>query len=179
MTVKLFMFLLRNGISQPGRAKALRLLQPLGSTQNQSLGFMSEPSKQYAYFTITASFAPEEITRRTGVSPTESWRKGDLHPKRRMERKFNRWSLRSRLTTDYSLENHIRDVLAQLEQNPSEFQKLTQEFSGCMQLVGYFHEGYPGLHFDTALVQGLAKYGLSIDFDFYQLWSDARENIET
>ena len=45
-----------------------------------------------------------------------------------------------------------------------------------MQLVGYFHEDYPGLHFDTDLVAGLAKYGLSVDFDFYHLWSDQRED---
>ncbi len=45
-----------------------------------------------------------------------------------------------------------------------------------MQLVGYFHEGYPGLFFDAPLVHGLAKYGLSISFDFYELWSDGRED---
>lgn len=137
---------------------------------------MSEPSEHYAYFTITDSFDPGEITRRVGVSPTDSWKKGDLHPKRRMERKFSRWCLRSRLEAYSELEDHIRDVLEQLEQNPSEFQKLAKEFSGCMQLVGYFHEGYPGLHFDSSLVQGLAKYGLSVDFDFYELWSDGRED---
>lgn len=140
---------------------------------------MSEPSEQYAYFTITNSFDPEDITRRVGVSPTDSWKKGDLHPRRAMERKFSRWCLRSRLGNDSELEDHIRDVLEQLEQNPSEFQKLAKEFSGCMQLVGYFHEGYPGLHFDMLLIQGLAKYGLSVDFDFYELWSDAREDTET
>ena len=140
---------------------------------------MSEPSEQFAYFTITDSFDPEDITRRVGVSPTYSWKKGDLHPRRRMERKFSRWSLRSRLGTDSELEDHIRDVLEQFEQNSSEFQKLAQEFSGCMQLVGYFHEGYPGLHFDPLLIQALAKYGLSVDFDFYELWSDGREDTET
>jgi hypothetical protein len=140
---------------------------------------MSRPSEQYAYFTITDSFDPEEITHRTGVNPTDSWKKGDLHPKRGMERKFSRWSLCSRLEADRSLEDHIRDVLVQLEQNPSEFQKLAREFCGCMQLVGYFHEGYPGLHFEADLIEGLAKYGLSVDFDFYQLWSDGREDTQT
>ena len=137
---------------------------------------MSEPTEQYAYFTITDSFDPEEITRRAGISPTDSWKKGDLHPKRRMERKFSRWSLRSRLGTDRPLEEHISDVLAQFEQNPSELEKISREFSGCMQLVGYFHEGYPGLHFDATLIQELARYGLSVDFDFYELWSAGRED---
>jgi len=137
---------------------------------------MSQPSEQYAYFTITDSFDPEEITRRVGVNPTDSWKKGSLHPSRGMERKFSRWSLRSRLGTDCSLEDHIKDVLSQLEQNSTEFQKLAKEFGGGMQLVGYFHKGYPGLHFEASLIEGLAKYGLSVDFDFYELWSDGRED---
>ena len=141
-----------------------------------SLDLMSRPIEQYAYFTVTDSFDPQEITRRVGVSPSESWRQGELHPRTRLERKFSRWSLRSRLTDDRPLEEHIGDVLAQLEQNPSGFTAVAQEFQGCMQLVGYFHEGYPGLHFDPTLVQRVAKYGLSIDFDFYNLWSDARED---
>jgi hypothetical protein len=58
---------------------------------------MSEDNEQYAYFTITDSFDPAEITRRIGVEPTKAWRKGDLHPKNQMERKFSRWSLASRL----------------------------------------------------------------------------------
>jgi hypothetical protein len=36
-----------------------------------------------------------------------------------------------------------------------------------MQLVGYFHAGYPGLGFDRELVEKLATYALSVDFDFY------------
>ncbi len=137
---------------------------------------MSQPSEQYAYFTITDSFAPDEITRRVGVAPTDSWQKGELHPTRGLERKFSRWSLRSRLASDSSLEDHIKDVLEQLDQSPSAFQLVSNEFEGCMQLVGYFHQGYPGIHFTAQIVQGLSKYGLSVDFDFYELWSDGRED---
>jgi hypothetical protein len=137
---------------------------------------MSRPIEQYAYFTVTNSFEPEEITRRVGIAPTESWRKGDRHPTRDMDRKFSRWSLRSRLSDDCSLEEHITDVLAQLDQNTIAFQEIAAEFGGYMQLVGYFHEGYPGLNFDSELVKGLAKYGLGVDFDFYNLWSDGRED---
>lgn len=137
---------------------------------------MSQPNEQYAYFTIADSFDPDEITRRLGVEPSDSWRQGDIHPRTRMERKFSRWCLNSRLAHSEPLETHIADVLAQLDQNADAFASISKEYGGCMQLVGYFHEGYPGLDFDAQLVARLARYGLSVDFDFYQLWSDARED---
>ncbi len=82
---------------------------------------MSQPNEQYAYFAVTGSFDPEEITRRTGISPGDSWRTGDLHPRTRLERKFSRWSLHSRLPRSQPLEAHIKDVLARLDQNPGVF----------------------------------------------------------
>jgi Domain of unknown function (DUF4279) len=136
---------------------------------------MSQPNEQLAYFTLTGSFDPEEITRRAGVDPSDSWRKGDAHPRTMLERKFARWSIESRLPHNEPLEAHIKDVLAQLDRNPDGFATLSREYDGCMQLVGYFHEIYPGLQFDADLVARLGKYGLSVDFDFYYLWSNDRE----
>jgi hypothetical protein len=136
---------------------------------------MSQPNEQYAYFALTGSFDPEEITARAGVDSSDSWRAGDLHPRTRRERKSSGWSLHSRLPRSEPLEAHIKDVLARLDQNPEGFASLSRDHGGCMQLVGYFHEGYPGLNFDADLVAGLGRYGLSVDFDFYHLGSDARE----
>jgi hypothetical protein len=45
-----------------------------------------------------------------------------------------------------------------------------------MQLVGYFHSYYPGLSFDRRVVESLAEYGLSVDLDFYYLYSGRRED---
>jgi hypothetical protein len=41
-----------------------------------------------------------------------------------------------------------------------------------MQLVAYFKTNYPGLHLRRELVESLAEYALSVDFDFYYLYSD-------
>lgn len=137
--------------------------------------FMSQPNEQYAYFAVTGQFDPHEITSRAGVGPNDSWRTGDLHPRTRLERTFSHWSLHSRLPRDEPLESHIKDVLDRLNQNREGFASLSRDYGGCMQLVGYFHEDYPGLHFDADLIAGLGKYGLSVDFDFYYLWSDRRK----
>lgn len=134
-----------------------------------------ESNRQYAYFAVYGDFEPDEITSFAGTAPSESWRKGDIHPRRRHERKQSHWSLRSRLPEEAELEQHILDVLAQMEMNSEAFQDISSRFGGCMQLVGYFHDFYPGLHLETQLVQGLARFGLAMDFDFYALWSDARD----
>jgi hypothetical protein len=84
--------------------------------------------------------------------------------------------LYSRLARSDEFELHIADVLAQLDQNTDGFVKLSETYQACMQLVGYFHSNYPGLYFSPQTVQGLAKYKLGVDHDFYYLHSDARED---
>jgi hypothetical protein len=135
----------------------------------------AETNRQYAYFSVHGDFEPDEISRVVGVPPTESWKKGDLHPRRRLERKQSHWRLRSRLPESAQLELHILDVVEQLDENPSAFEQVSGRFGGCMQLVGYFHDDYPGLQFEQQIVQALARFRLSVDFDFYVLWSDARD----
>ncbi|MBY0227803.1 MAG: DUF4279 domain-containing protein [Gemmataceae bacterium] len=137
---------------------------------------MIEDNQQYAYFAVCEGFDPAEITARVGVPPTESWRQGDVCPRTRMERKSSRWSLCSRLARSQQLEDHIADVLVQLGANPGAFAEVSREFGGVMQLVGYFHREYPGLHFERAITEELAKYSLAVDFDFYYLYSHHRED---
>jgi hypothetical protein len=137
---------------------------------------MVEDNQQYAYFSVWDGFDPSEITVRVGVQPTECWQRGDICPRRQMERKFSRWSLYSRLGRDQELEAHILDVLAQLDANPEAFRAVSQEFGGVMQLVGYFYREYPGLHFARAVTERLAWYSLAVDFDFYGLYSHRRED---
>ena len=135
----------------------------------------AETNRQYAYFSVYGDFNPEEITMVVGVPPSEAWRKGDTHPRRGYERKQSHWSLRSRLPEAAELEQHILDVLSQMDKSAEAFRNISARFGGCMQLVGYFHDCYPGLHFEQELIEGLARFGLSMDFDFYALWSDARD----
>ena len=137
---------------------------------------MKKKNELYAYFTVTGDFDPADITAQVGVKPSESWRKGDLHRGNRLERKFSRWSLHSRLARTADLEDHVRDVLAQLEGHTEAFQSISANLGGCMQLVGYFYVQYPGLHFERAIVEGLSKFSLCVDFDFYYLYSDERED---
>jgi hypothetical protein len=137
---------------------------------------MTEPNEHYAYFTLTGDFDPMDISKLVGVKPTESWHKGDVNPHTQIERKFSRWSLYSRLDRNCSLDDHIGDVIQQLRENKSRFVEASSKYGGQMQLVAYFKSGYPGLGFDRELVKSLAEFSLSVDFDFYYMYSDRRED---
>jgi hypothetical protein len=139
---------------------------------------MVEDNQQYAYFTITGSFDPIDITERIGIQPTECWKQGEICHRTHRGRKFSRWSLHSRLDRNNELEAQIRDVLAQLDTNATAFASVSQEFGGCMQLVAYLYRDYPGLHFERDITAGLARYSLSVDFDFYWLYSYDRESTD-
>jgi hypothetical protein len=87
---------------------------------------MTDANEQYAYFTVTGEFYPAEISRAVGVQPTECWKRGEINPRTQLERKFNRWSLVSRLERQHPLEAHIRNVLDQLGSDTPAFVSFRQ-----------------------------------------------------
>jgi hypothetical protein len=135
-----------------------------------------DENQQYASVSLRGDFDPAEITGRGGLAPSECWRKGDLCPRTRRERRVSRWKLDSRLDRGRGLEDHIRDVLARLDAETTGFAEVAREFGGCMQLVGYFYRDYPGLYFDREITEGLGRLSLAVDFDFYGLDSPRRED---
>ena len=139
---------------------------------------MVDNNQQYAYFAVYGDFDPDGITARVGIRPTECWRRGDVCPRTKRERNSCFWSLHSRLDRGQELEAHIADVLDQLDANQAAFGALSREFRGCMQLVAYFNREYPGLHFEPEITEGLARYSLAVDFDFYWLYSKKREGTD-
>jgi hypothetical protein len=139
---------------------------------------MVEDNEQYAYFAVGGDFDPAEITARVGIQPTECWCRGDVCSRTRRERTASRWKLYSRLDRGRELEVHIRDVLAQMGTNSEAFASLSKEFGGVMQLVAYLRRDYPGLHFDRDITEGLGRYALAVDFDFYWLYSSRREDTD-
>jgi len=128
---------------------------------------MQKPDTWYAYFHVRGSFDPDEVTRSVGVRPTEKARTGDPIGTGSKKRPCSFWALHSRLGPSDPLEEHVRDVLDQLEGHRDAFEKLSRELGGTMQLVGYFRDVNPGMHFDLRTVEKTAAFGLCIDCDFY------------
>lgn len=138
---------------------------------------MPECDRQYAYFSITGSFNPDEITSLLRVIPTQSWAEGDPHPKNPSKRKFSKWSLYSRLDESEPIEKHVCDVLDQLDRNVEGFIHVSELHHGTMQMVGHFYAMYPGWSFDANTILRLARYSLCFDFDFYEYHSDDINNV--
>ena len=129
--------------------------------------FMQKPDTWYAYFHVRGSFDPDEVTRKVGVTPTETKREGDVIGIGPKQRPCSLWALHSRMGSSASLEEHVRDVLDQLDSQKKAFEKISRELDGTMQLVGYFRKVDPGVHFDQEIVRRIAEYGLCINCDFY------------
>jgi hypothetical protein len=139
---------------------------------------MTKDNEQYAYFTVSGDFDPKVITDRLGIEPSESWQKGTLNRRTNYERKFSRWSLNSRLDHSAGLGDHVKDVLDQTCNRATAIRELAQEFNCLVQLVGYFHNDYPGFCLNSTQIAGLATLNVGIDCDFYYLYSHAREDSE-
>ena len=126
-------------------------------------------NKCYAYFMVFGSFHPARITERVGINPTESCLEGEPVKGTKVVRKSSRWILSSRLDTTATLEQHVADVLTQLDAKKDKFRQLSAELGGIMELVGYFYADYPGLTFERDVIARLSEYSLSVDCDFYYL----------
>ena len=139
---------------------------------------MTKPNECYAYFVVKdEELEIDKISALLGVAPTEAWSKGDLSGMR-LERKFGLWALHSRRPRSEELEEHVKDVLLQMDANPQAFLDASTTYDGVMQLVGEFHEIGVGLHFTQRIIERLAFYRLCVDFDAYYLYSDSRECTE-
>ena len=140
---------------------------------------MTKPNDCYAYFAVKSeTLEIEKLTALLGVAPTKAWAKGDLTPTGR-ERQFSSWSLHLRRSRTNELEEHVENVLLQMDANSEAFLGVSTTYGGIMQLVGEFHEIGVGLHFTKPVIDRLAHYGLCVDFDAYYLYSDARECSES
>jgi len=136
---------------------------------------MTEPNSCYAYFAVYGDdIDPAGLTQELGVAPTKEWRKGDLDPRHR-ERSTGHWALYSRLDRTAELEDHLHDVLLQMDANAEAFHAVASRFDGIMQLVGHFHDIGAGLNLSKSALARLAFYGLHLDLDSYYLYSDSRE----
>lgn len=124
-----------------------------------------------AYFTITGTFNPEEITEAVATKPTKAWNRGDKHPQSPARYRFSRWSLYSRLDRSQCIQTHISDILDHMDENTDGFLHISELYGGVLQVVDHFYRMCPGWSFDKRTILRLAQYSLSPDFDFYAYYA--------
>jgi Domain of unknown function (DUF4279) len=93
---------------------------------------MAAADTWYAYFMVRGTFDPDEITTRLGIVPSGTAREGEPLPKGPLRRKCSRWELRSRIEEAAPIEEHVKDVLDQLDANKSGFLQLSREHDATM-----------------------------------------------
>ena len=122
----------------------------------------------YAYFRVIADDLPlDDITRRMGIAPTESWHRGA--PGRFIRPlPHSGWCLRSRIPeSNVTLSAHLQDVLALLMPRADIVRALSDTYGTWLVCVGAYTEASPGLGLDAAEVDAMSRLGVGLDCDLY------------
>jgi hypothetical protein len=119
--------------------------------------------ESYAYFYLAGRFDPDEITRRVGVTPSETARAGDAIGSTGIKRQNSLWALHSRLQPSAPVDLHVRDVLDQLDRNRLAFEELSHEVGGIIEIVGFSREFAPAVSLEREIVERLAQYVVRLD----------------
>jgi len=139
---------------------------------------VNEPNEFEAYFIVSGDFDPAEITGAMGLEPSDQCRKGDRFGKeQQVERKFSRWRLRSRLPRASFLEEHVTDVLEQLEPVKHRVAALSSLLEPRIHGVAFFNDSASGFFFTPETISALAELKLAFDVALYYEGGDENADI--
>lgn len=146
---------------------------------------MSEEKKQFieqdefcVSLTITGDdLDPDEITSRLGSSPTDSWRRGDVIPRktRSLTATGGVWGISTKRSTR-DIEEQLTELFAKLNSDPKVWSSLTSRYDAylfCGVFLSWFGHGFsmsPRLH------RLLADRNLVITFDIYDEYDHDADN---
>ena len=115
---------------------------------------------------------PEEITKELLITPTKSWKKGDVIPNRnnKVLRKQSTWELISSKAPYESIENQIESLLIQVEKNKNTFRSLAKKNFGELAIAIYLYDSFNlGICLSKEILKKITDLGIGIDFDIYFL----------
>lgn len=101
---------------------------------------------------------PEEITNLLKISPTSTWKLGDLIGKSILGHEHNGWSLKSNLENSVDLEEHIIYVLQKLQPSWQKLVDICYQYDAEISCVIYSYEAQaPAIHFDKDIIGRVAE----------------------
>jgi len=112
---------------------------------------------------------PESVTRDIGITPSRTWYKGDTRPKTLLIEKKNGWELKSALSEESSLSEHVNYLLSIMEPARKQLKEVTRKCYSLLACVIYVDEEMPEIHFDFDVIQRLADLNPRLDIDVYCL----------
>ena len=123
---------------------------------------------------IDEDCSPDEISRFTGLKPTSIWLKGQLVPKTSLYRKHNGWRLKSPLSVESTLADHVNYLLTAVEPFSEKLKEFTSRCSLLLTCAVYFYEEMPELYMDQQTITRLANLNLGLDIDLYYTGSSPK-----
>ena len=144
-----------------------------------------ETGNSYVYFTFKGdSFDTGEVTNRLGITPTDSWRKGDKgFYKTAVE--FAMWRLCTAKGKEYiQIDNLVDEIVSKLYDKIEIINDLKRQFQldSVLEIVLYVdtneNNSTPSLGHDLKTIEFLYRTGTTTDVDIYRFNSAINETNE-
>lgn len=119
---------------------------------------------------------PDLITQQVGLQPSKAYRKGDpvswadkVQPRFRARAiyKHGSWQLASRVEPQSELEDHVRDLMAQVRPCWDAMRAAIQQHDGDLDCAAYGYEYVPALWLPAELLSEIGGLGLSLGISVY------------
>jgi hypothetical protein len=134
-----------------------------------------ETGSSYVYFALKGdSFDTDEVTKRLGITPTDSWRKGDKgFYKSAVE--FAMWRLSTDKGKEYiQIDNLVDEIVSKLYDKIKIINDLKRQFQldSVLEIVLYIDtnedNSTPALGHDLRTIEFLYRTGSTTDVDIYR-----------
>jgi hypothetical protein len=144
-----------------------------------------ETCNSYVYFALTGdNFDTDEVTNRLGITPTDSWRKGDKG-KYKPIIEFASWKLSTDKGQEYILIDKLVDeIISKLFDKIEIINDLKRQFqlNSVLEIVLYIDtnedSSTPALGHDLRTIEFLYRTGTTTDVDIYRFNSAINETNE-
>jgi hypothetical protein len=134
-----------------------------------SVRFCRAEAKCRVYLSVTSDTVPPEgVTTILGLTPTESWQKGDPGPRNASLRRFHGWYFDPEGDGPGECDRKMDALLKILTPVSSQIARLSDRCSVCLSV---FYHGYQsemwGLHWSAQILRTVAALGVDLDIDLY------------
>lgn len=128
----------------------------------------SEPRMNVALRLRGEGFAPESVTREVGISPTKTWRVGDLLEKTAATRKDDGWVFALPYRHTYDMEGLLEELLNAIDPYKNRIIEVANRFALHREVsfgVYIIGQETPACWFAADTLRRLAELGAGLDID--------------
>jgi hypothetical protein len=110
---------------------------------------------------------PDEVTRRIGLRPTESHRKGDTFGRRKIPYRIGSWMLTAERLAPASVQECIEELLEQLPVSEELWSELSAEYEVQLRVSVFFDAVNRGFDINASVLSAVAAFRGSLVLDIY------------